>query len=131
AHPRPCLQYYIRRCHGPCVPGLTSDEKYAEAARDTKMFLEGRRGALLESVESRMIEASTSERFEQAPASRDLLRTLAEIEEPQKIAAAAGDDIDVLAWHAEPPLVAVNLFHIRGGRVLDRRDFYWEDLQDR
>jgi excinuclease ABC subunit C len=130
AHPRPCLQYYIRRCHGPCVPGLTTDEKYAEAARDTKMFLEGRRGDLMESLESRMLEASHSERFEQAAAYRDLLRTLTEIEERQKIAAAAGDDIDVLAWHAEPPLVAVNLFHIRGGRVVDRRDFYWEDLQE-
>src|ERR1700681_2494281 len=62
-HPRPCLQYYIRRCHGPCVPGLTTDEKYAEAARDTKMFLEGRRSTLMESLESRMLDASTSERF--------------------------------------------------------------------
>src|SRR6202521_4491705 len=129
AHSRPCLQYYIRRCHGPCVPGLTTDEKYAEAARDAKMFLEGRRSALMESLESRMLEASGSERYEQAAAYRDLLRTLAEIEERQKIAAAAGDDIDVLAWHAEPPLAAVNLFHIRGGRVVDRRDFYWEDLE--
>src|SRR6202162_1488188 len=58
AHPRPCLQYYIRRCHGPCVPGLTTDEKYAEAARDTKLFLEGRRHDLMESVASRMLEAS-------------------------------------------------------------------------
>src|ERR1700681_2039308 len=58
AHPRPCLQYYIRRCHGPCVPGLATDETYAEAARDTKMFLEGRRGALMESLESRMLDAS-------------------------------------------------------------------------
>src|ERR1700730_6286021 len=65
AHPRPCLQYYIRRCHGPCVPGLTSDEKYGEAARDAKMFLEGRRSALMESLESRMLEASGSERYEQ------------------------------------------------------------------
>ncbi len=129
-HPRPCLQYYIRRCHGPCVPGLTTDEKYAEAVRDTKMFLDGRRGDLIESLESRMLEASNQERYEQAAAYRDLLRTLAEIEERQKIAAAAGDDIDVLAWHAEPPLVAVNLFHIRGGRVVDRRDFYWEDLAE-
>src|SRR5450432_758860 len=63
AHPRPCLQYYIRRCHGPCVPGLATDEKYAEAARDTKMFLEGKRGLLMESLESRMLEASGSERF--------------------------------------------------------------------
>ena len=130
AHPRPCLQYYIRRCHGPCVPGLTTDEKYAEAARDTKLFLEGRRHDLMKSLESRMMEASDTERFEQAAAYRDLLRTLSEIEERQKIAAAQGDDIDVLAWHAEPPLVAVNLFHLRGGRVVDRRDFYWEDLAE-
>jgi excinuclease ABC subunit C len=130
AHPRPCLQYYIRRCHGPCVPGLTTDEKYAEAARDTRMFLEGRRGDLIKSLESRMLNASDQERYEQAASYRDLLHTLGEIEERQKIAAAGGDDIDVLAWHAEPPLVAVNLFHLRGGRVVDRRDFYWEDLDE-
>jgi excinuclease ABC subunit C len=130
AHPRPCLQYYIRRCHGPCVPGLTTIENYTEAARDTKLFLEGRRRDLIESLESRMSEASESERYEQAASYRDLLRTLTEIEERQKIAAAEGDDIDVLAWHAEPPLVAVNLFHLRGGRVVDRRDFYWEDLTE-
>jgi excinuclease ABC subunit C len=129
-HPRPCLQYYIRRCHGPCVPGLTTDDKYAEAVRDTRMFLDGRRTDLMGSLESRMLDASESERYEQAASYRDLLRTLAEIEERQKIAAAEGDDIDVLAWHAEPPLVAVNLFHLRGGRVVDRRDFYWEDLDE-
>jgi excinuclease ABC subunit C len=130
AHPRPCLQYYIHRCHGPCVPGLTTDEKYAEGALDTKLFLDGRRHDLMKSLESRMMEASDKERFEQAAAYRDLLHTLSEIEERQKIAAAQGDDIDVLAWHAEPPLVAVNLFHLRGGRVVDRRDFYWEDLAE-
>jgi excinuclease ABC subunit C len=130
AHPRPCLQYYIRRCHGPCVPGLTTIETYTEAARDTKLFLEGRRRDLIESLESRMSEAADTERYEQAASYRDLLRTLTEIEERQKIAAAQGDDIDVLAWHAEPPLVAVNLFHLRGGRVVDRRDFYWEDLTE-
>jgi len=73
--------------------------------------------------------ASDSERFEQAASYRDLLRTLTEIEERQKNRRGAGDDTDVLAWHAEPPLVAVNLFHLRGGRVVDRRDFYWEDLE--
>jgi excinuclease ABC subunit C len=130
AHPRPCLQYYIRRCHGPCVPGLVSDEGYSEAARDARMFLEGRRHDLMASLTSRMTEASDTDRFEQAASYRDLLHTLAEIEEKQKMAAAAGDDTDVLAWYAEPPLVAVNLFHLRGGRVVDRRDFYWEDLAD-
>jgi excinuclease ABC subunit C len=129
-HPRPCLQYYIHRCWGPCVAGLASEEKYAEAARDTRTFLEGRRHDLLISLRERMMQASDGQRYEQAAGYRNLLHTLQEIEERQKIAAAAGDDTDVLAWYAEPPQVAVNLFHIRAGRVVDRRDFYWEDLDE-
>jgi excinuclease ABC subunit C len=130
AHARPCLQYYIHRCLGPCVPGLTTDERYAEAARDVKLLLEGRRSDLAQSIEARMLRASAGEHFEEAAGYRDLLRTIEEMEERQKIAAAAGDDTDVLAWYAEPPLAAVNLFHLRGGRVVDRRDFYWEDLPE-
>ncbi len=129
-HPRPCLQYYIKRCHGPCVPGLVTDERYAEAARDVKMFLEGRRHDLVRSLSERMDRASDEERYEAAAAYRDLIRTVEEIEERQKVAAAQGDDTDVLAWYAEPPQVAVNLFHLRGGRVVDRRDFYWENLDE-
>jgi excinuclease ABC subunit C len=129
-HPRPCLQYYIKRCQGPCVAGLTTDERYAEAARDARLFLEGRRHDLMKSLEQRMAEASEKELFEQAAAYRDLIRTLEDIEERQRIAAAQGDDTDVLAYYAEPPLVAANLFHLRGGRVVDRREFYWEDLDD-
>ena len=128
-HPRPCLQYYIHRCLGPCVAGLTTDDKYAEAARDVKMLLEGRRHDLIRSLEERMTAAADKEMFEQAASYRDLLRTLEDIEERQRIAAAQGDDTDVLAYHAEPPLVAANLFHLRGGRVVDRREFYWEDLE--
>jgi excinuclease ABC subunit C len=130
AHPRPCLQYYIHRCHGPCVPGLVADERYSEAARDVRLFLEGRRHDLARSLEERMAKASEQERYEEAATYRDLMRTVDEIAEKQKIAAAAGDDTDVLAWYAEPPQVAVNLFHLRGGRVMDRRDFYWEELEE-
>lgn len=130
AHPRPCLQYFIHRCWGPCVPGLVSDETYAEAARDVRMFLEGRRQELKSRLRERMQRASDEQRFEEAAALRDLLRTLEEIEERQKIAAAEGSDTDVIAWHAEPPLVAANVFHIRHGRVVDRRDFYWEELEE-
>jgi excinuclease ABC subunit C len=129
-HPRPCLQYYIKRCLGPCVSGLTTDERYAEAARDARLFLEGRHHDLVRSLEQRMTEASERELFEQAAAYRDLLRTLEEIEERQRIAAAEGDDTDVLAYYAEPPLVSANLFHLRGGRAVDRREFYWEDLEE-
>jgi excinuclease ABC subunit C len=130
SHPRPCLQYYIKRCLGPCSTGLTTDDRYAEAARDVRLFLEGRRHDLMKSLESRMMAAAEKEQFEQAAAYRDLLRTLEDIEERQRIASAQGDDTDVLAYYAEPPLVAANLFHLRGGRVVDRREFYWEDLED-
>jgi excinuclease ABC subunit C len=130
AHPRPCLQYYIHRCLGPCAAGLTTDDRYAEAARDVRMFLEGRRHDLIKSLEERMMTAADKELFEQAASYRDLLRTLEDIEERQRIAAAQGDDTDVLAYHAELPLVAANLFHLRGGRVVDRREFYWEDLEE-
>jgi excinuclease ABC subunit C len=129
-HPRPCLQYYIKRCLGPCVAGLTTDERYVEAARDVRLFLEGRRHDLMKSLEERMTAAAEKELFEQAAAYRDLLRTLEDIEERQRIAAAQGDDTDVLAYYAEPPLVAADLFHLRGGRVVDRREFYWEDLEE-
>src|SRR5262250_217649 len=129
-HPRPCLQYYIKRCQGPCVNGLTTDERYAEAARDARLFLEGRRHDLIKSLQERMATAAEKELFEQAAAYRDLLRTLEDIEERQRIASAQGDDTDVLAYYAEPPLVAANLFHLRAGRVVDRREFYWEDLEE-
>jgi excinuclease ABC subunit C len=129
-HPRPCLQYYIKRCLGPCVTGLTTDEQYAEAVRDARLFLDGKRHDLIKSLELRMAAAAEKELFEQAAAYRDLLRTLEDIEERQRIAAAQGDDTDVLAYYAEAPLVAANLFHLRGGRVVDRREFYWEDLEN-
>ena len=107
-----------------------TDERYAEAARDVRLFLEGRRSDLSRSLKERMQRASEEQRYEEAAGYRDLLRTLDEMEERQKIAAAEGDDTDVLGWYAEPPQVAVNLFHLRGGRVVDRRDFYWEDLEE-
>jgi excinuclease ABC subunit C len=129
-HPRPCLQYYIHRCLGPCAEALTTDARYAEAVRDARMFLEGRRQDLMKSIEERMLAAAESERFEEAASYRDLLRTLDDIEERQRIASAQGDDTDVLAYYAEPPLVAANLFHLRAGRVVDRREFYWEDLEE-
>jgi len=129
-HPRPCLQYYIHRCLGPCAEGLTTDARYAEAAQDARLFLEGRRADLIKSIEERMLAAAESERFEEAASYRDLLRTLDDIEERQRIASAQGDDTDVLAYYAEPPLVAANLFHLRAGRVVDRREFYWEELEE-
>jgi excinuclease ABC subunit C len=126
-HTHPCLQYHIHRCLGPCVEGLTSDEAYAEAVRDVRLFLDGRHHDLANDLERRMQAASSDMRFEEAASLRNLMATVSEMEQKQKMAAAEGDDTDIFAYHAEPPLVAVNLFHLRKGTIVDRREFFWED----
>jgi excinuclease ABC subunit C len=129
-HPRPCLQYYIKRCQGPCVEGLTTPESYQEAVRDVKLFLEGRPTDLLRSLRQRMEQAAEAEEYERAAKYRDLISTVDQLQEKQRIAAVEGDDADVFGYHYENGMLAVNLFHMRGGRVLDRREFFWEDLPD-
>ncbi len=129
-HPKPCLQFHIHRCLGPCVQGLTTDEIYATAVHDVKLFLEGRHSDLARGLRTRMTEASDAMRFEEAASLRDLLSTVEEMEERQKMAAAKGDDVDIFACYAEPPLVALNLFHLRNGQIVDRREFFWEDQED-
>jgi excinuclease ABC subunit C len=129
-HTHPCLEFHIHRCLGPCVEGLTTDEQYAAAVRDVRLFLEGRLKDLAKDLRGRMQEASTDTRFEEAAGLRDLISTVEEMEEKQKIAAAEGENIDILASYAEPPLVAANLFHLRNGRIVDRREYFWEELMD-
>src|SRR5919199_4468169 len=129
-HPKPCLQYHIHRCLGPCVEGLTTDEAYASAVRDVRLFLEGRHGDLAKLLRARIASAAAEMRFEEAAGLRDLLVTVEEIEDRQKIAAAKGDDVDIFAVYAEPPLVALNLFHLRHGQIVDRREFFWEDQDE-
>src|SRR5215813_12351964 len=129
-HPRPCLQYYIGRCLGPCVEGLTTPEIYQEAVRDVKLFLEGRQTDLSRSLRERMAKAAEAQEYERAAKYRDLISTVEQLQEKQRIAAVEGDDADVFGYHYENGMLAVNLFHMRGGRVLDRREFFWEDLPD-
>src|SRR5690348_13225726 len=92
-HPKPCLQYHIHRCLGPCVEGLTTDEAYARAVRSVRLFLEGRHNDLASELRARMEQASEQMRFEEAAGLRDLLATVEEMEERQKMAAASGTDI--------------------------------------
>ena len=129
-HPRPCLQYYIKRCLGPCVQDLTTPETYQEAVRDVKLFLEGRPTDLARSLQQRMEQAAVAQEYERAARYRDLISTVEQLQERQRIAAAEGDDADVFGYHYENGMLAVNLFHMRGGRVVDRREFFWEDLPE-
>ena len=130
-HPRPCLQYYIKRCLGPCVQGLTTSEAYQEAVRDVQLLLEGRQTDLSRSLRQRMDQAAMDQEYERAARYRDLLSTVEQLQEKQRIAAVEGDDVDVFGYHFENQMLAVNVFHMRGGKILDRRDFFWEDLPER
>src|SRR5882757_475235 len=100
-HPRPCLQYYIKRCLGPCVEGLTTPEEYREAVRDAQLFLEGRQQELGRSLETRMEAAANSEQFELAAKYRDLLITMSQVQERQRMATTDNDDADVYGYHHE------------------------------
>lgn len=129
-HPRPCLQYHIKRCLGPCVKGLTSPETYGEAVRDVRLLLEGRSADLSASLHGRMAQAAENLQFELAARLRDNIVTIEQLGEKQRMDHAQGDDSDVIGYYFENHLLAANLFHMRGGKVLDRREFFWEDLGD-
>jgi excinuclease ABC subunit C len=128
-HPRACLQYYIHRCLGPCVEGLTTPEVYAQAVRDAQLFLEGRHVELQKTLTARMNAAAEAEQYEAAARLRDQLSTVHQLQEKQRIATAEQeDDADVFGYHFEDGSLAVNLFHMRNGQIVDRREFFWEDL---
>ena len=129
-HPRACLQFYIKRCLGPCVEGLTSPEIYKQTIRDVQLFLEGRPNELEKRLNERMAEAAGNMQFELAARLRDQIVTVHQAQDKQRIASADDDDADVFGFHFENEMLAVNLFHMRGGKIVDRRDFFWEDLPD-
>ena len=129
-YPRACLQYYIGRCLGPCVEGLTTPERYAEAVHDVKLFLEGRGQDLRRSLQKRMTAAADNQQYELAAKYRDLISTVELLDQKQRIATLSGDDADVFGYHFENHMLAVNLFHLRGGKVVDKREFFWEELSE-
>jgi excinuclease ABC subunit C len=112
------------------VKDLTAADAYQEAVRDVKLFLEGRPTDLSRSLHTRMDQGAADQEYERAARYRDLISTVEQLQERQRIAAAEGDDADVFGYHYENGMLAVNLFHMRGGRVVDRREFFWEDLPE-
>jgi excinuclease ABC subunit C len=130
-HPRACLQYYIHRCLGPCVEGLTTPEIYKDAVHDAQLLLEGRSAELERTLNARMTAAAEAEQFEAAARLRDQLSTVHQLQEKQRAATAEmDDDADVFGYHFEAGSLAVNLFHVRAGKIVDRREFFWEDLPE-
>jgi len=119
---RPCLQYQIKRCSGPCV-GLISAEDYADGVDHTIKFLEGRTDEVVDDLAQRMEQASRSLAFERAAVLRDQIATLRHIQQRQFVSGEGGD-LDILACVQEGGLVCVQVFFIRSGRNLGNKTFF-------
>ncbi|HEY0565953.1 MAG TPA: excinuclease ABC subunit UvrC [Terriglobales bacterium] len=129
-YPRPCLQYHIKRCLGPCVQELVTTDTYKQAVRDVQWFLEGKQSELEKSLRERMERAAVEMNFEAAAKFRDLISTVRDAQERQRIASAENDDADVFGYHFANDMLAVNLFHMRAGKIVDRREFFFEELPE-
>jgi excinuclease ABC subunit C len=128
ALPRPCLYYDMHQCLGPCVVGLTSREVYGEMVDDVVLFLGGKRKELQDRLTERMYRAAEGENFELARYYRDLIRTVERVQAEQQVASAESEDVDVWGLYEEGGDVAVQLFVLRDGNVVDRRELFWEKI---
>lgn len=126
--PRPCLEYHIKRCLGPCVKDLCAPKEYMEAVADVRLFLEGKNKELSEQLEGRMTQAAEDMRFELAAKYRDQRKTVVAIAEQQKMATVSDRDVDIFGYYKEGAQLALQLFTMREGKVVGRREFFWEDL---
>ena len=130
ARPRPCLEYDIGRCLAPCVASLCSPEEYNRAVADARLFLEGRREELIADLEVRMRQAAAEERFEQAAHLRDAIRTVETLRDrQQKMATARLGDRDAFGLRLGPGGAVVQVFQVRGGRVVDRIELWTDAAQ--
>ena len=127
---RPCLEYHLKRCLAPCVKGLCTKEEYQEAARDVKLLLDGKNKELASNLEQRMWHFAETHNYELAAKYRDLHKTVLALGEQQKMAMTADLDVDIFGFYRENQRLALQLFTMREGRIVGRREFFWEDLPE-
>ena len=120
---RPCLNYHIHQCKAPCQ-GYISQEEYRESVNEVIHFLNGNYDVILKELEEKMEEASEALEFERAIEYRELLTSVQKIAQKQKITDTAGEDRDILAVAVEEEDAVVQVFFIRGGRLIGRDHFY-------
>src|SRR5471030_2898404 len=125
---RPCLEYDIKRCIAPCVDTICGEAEYARAVGVTQLFLEGKNDELVKTLRARMTSAAEGERFEEAAQLRDALRTVQTLHDrQQKMATTELGHRDVFGLKMGPGGVAVQVFQVRSGRVVERVELGTED----
>ena len=126
--PRPCLEYHLKRCLAPCVKELCKPAEYNQAAADVKLLLEGKNKQLADDMQTRMWQLAEKENYELAAKYRDLHKTVLALGEQQKMAMTAERDVDIIGFYREGVRLALQLFTMREGKIVGRREFFWEDL---
>ncbi len=126
--PRPCLEYHLKRCLAPCVKELCKPDEYAQAASDVKLLLEGKNKELADKLQLRMWHFAENQNYELAAKYRDLHKTVMALGEQQKMAMTADRDVDIIGFYRESQRLAMQLFTMREGKIVGRREFFWEDL---
>jgi len=126
--PRPCLDHQMKRCLAPCVSGLCTREQYGRAVEEVKLLLSGKTEELTRRLEDRMNRASEDLRYEAAALYRDRIELVRDISERQKMILEGQDDTDLFGYYHEENRLAMAVFAMREGRIVGRREFYWEDL---
>ena len=128
---RPCLEFDIKRCVAPCVREICSEDQYRVAVEHTRLFLEGRNEELVTTLKDRMIEASSAERFEQAAQLRDAIRTVETLQtRQQKMSTVQMGDRDAFGIKAGPAGAVVQIFQVRGGRVVERMELVTDNAAE-
>ena len=126
---RPCLEYHIKRCLGPCVQGLSSPEEYRQSLQEALLLLEGKTGQLIEKLTARMTEMAEAEHYEAAALYRNRINVLRELGEKQKITSASLFEADIFAYYRDESRASLQVFSMRDGQILGKKEFFWEDLE--
>ncbi len=126
---RPCLNYHIHQCKAPCQ-NWVSQEEYGKQVEEALEFLNGNYGKILKELEQKMIAASENMEFEEAAACRDLLNSVKQVAQKQKITDSEGEDRDVIALAREGEEAVVQVFFVRNGRLIGREHFYMANVAE-
>lgn len=120
---KPCLYYHMGKCPAPCA-GLADKERYRETVREVEMFLSGKHEKLLKSLHKQMEESAERLEFERAAALRDQIRAVEQVITEQKVVSTEMVDQDVLAYAADEQRALVQMFFIRGGKLIGQQHFF-------
>ena len=127
--PRPCLDYYISRCVGPCI-GAVDKEQYREVIEQVFLFLDGKADRILKSLESRMMEASESLEFERAATLRDQIQAIEKVHEGQKVLHLSSETLDLIALASDGDEAWMEVFFVRQGKLVGRDHFIMTSTKD-